>query len=108
MKSSKIFYTVFLSLCLSFSNVSLLAQEVPEEKSQVTVSWEEFKKLLNLDENELVIPLETFQKLLAQTGIKTVPAYTMRAGNVVLSRQEFKKLVDDSYSKVEEFFSADE
>jgi hypothetical protein len=37
--------------------------------------------------------LETFQKLLAQTGIKTPPEHTVIAGNVVLSREEFNKLV---------------
>jgi hypothetical protein len=94
MINFKIFGSFFLILILFFLHVPLLAQELVEEKSRVTVSWEEFKKLLNLDENELVIPLETFQKLLAQTGVKTIPTYTMRAGNVVLSRQSFEKLVD--------------
>jgi hypothetical protein len=68
--------------------------ETTDNKSQLTVPWEEFKRLLHLDEDQIVLPWDTFQKLLAQTGTKTTPTYTLKEGNVVLSRAEFQKLVD--------------
>jgi hypothetical protein len=64
------------------------------DKSQLTVPWDEFKRLLHLDEDQIVLPWDTFQKLLAQTGTTTTPAYTLKEGNVVLTRAEFQKLVD--------------
>ena len=69
------------------------ADEDAVNKSQLTVPWDEFKKLLNLDEDEIVLSLETYQRLMAQTGVKTIPSHTVREGNVVLTREEFKKLV---------------
>ncbi|OGB63075.1 MAG: hypothetical protein A2Y94_06635 [Caldithrix sp. RBG_13_44_9] len=70
------------------------AQEPRERDSQLTIPWEEFKKLLNLEGDQITLPMETFQKLLAQTGISNVPAYTVSGGNVILTREEFQKLVD--------------
>jgi hypothetical protein len=74
--------------------VEVYADENANKKSQLTVPWDEFKQLLHLDEHEIVLPLETFQKLLAQTGTKITPAHTVKEGDVVLTRAEFKKLVD--------------
>ena len=68
--------------------------ETKGNESHLTVPWEEFKRLLHLDEDQIVLPWDTFQKLLAQTGTKTTPAYTLKEGNVVLTRAEFQKLVD--------------
>ena len=70
------------------------ADENTNKKSQLTVPWDEFRQLLHLDEHEIVLPLETFQKLLAQTGTKITPAHTVREGDVVLTRKEFQKLVN--------------
>jgi hypothetical protein len=61
--------------------------------SRVTVPWEEFKKIVRLDENEIVLPLETYAKLVAQTGVRTPPR-AVRNGLAVLSRSEFRALVD--------------
>ena len=83
---------VLLSVSGHFINVS--AQEVKNPKGELTIPWDEFKKLLNLEADQIVLPMETFQKLVLQTGVKTVPAYTMKEGKVVLKRAEFKKLVD--------------
>ena len=71
-----------------------LAQENPDGKGQLTVPRDEFKKLLQLRQDEVVLPLETFEKLLAQTGAITAPQKILKNGDVVLSRAEFKKLVD--------------
>lgn len=74
--------------------LTLTAQENEGKESQLTIPWDEFKKLLNLEGDQLVLPLETFQKLLAQTGTTMTPSYTVSGGNVILSRAEFKRLVD--------------
>ncbi|MDH3217218.1 MAG: hypothetical protein OEN01_13195, partial [Candidatus Krumholzibacteria bacterium] len=65
-----------------------------DNAGKLTVPWLEFKKLLNLDEDEIVISLETFQKLLAQTGTRTTPSHVLKDGNVVMTREEFNKLVE--------------
>ncbi len=81
-----------LSLCLGiFSKAH--ADDKKQEAANLTIPWDEFKKLLRIDENDIVISLETFQKLLVQTGIKNPPEHVVVAGNVVLSREEFNKLV---------------
>ena len=90
---------MFLLCCIPIA--SILAQEKPENNSQVTVSWDEFKKLLNLEGDNIVIPLQTFHKLLAQTGVKTIPPYSVKDGNVVLSKEEFQKLVDQMKTPVD-------
>ncbi len=69
------------------------AQAKPDNDGRLTIPWDEFKRLVNLDENKIVISLETFQKLLAQTGARTTPPHTLQNGNVVLTRKEFKNLV---------------
>lgn len=92
-KTLIIFIGTMLLVCSGLS-IGVYADEDTNKKSQLTVPWDEFKQLLHLDEDEIVLPLETFQKLLAQTGVKITPAYTLKEGNVVLTRTEFKKLVD--------------
>ncbi len=93
----KIFISIIAVTLLMFSGllIGVYAQEKNADKeSRLTVPWDEFKKLVNIDENKIVISLETFQKLLAQTGVKTTPPHTLSQGNVVLKRTEFKKLID--------------
>jgi hypothetical protein len=82
---------VFMGLCLA---AALCAQDGGNAKSQLTVPWEEFKKLLRVDEKDIVLPLETFDKLIAQTGVKT-PPHAVREGLVVMSRAAFRQLVDE-------------
>jgi hypothetical protein len=95
-KMKRIFIVVVAVLELITGGVirGLYAQDSTEKGGVLTVPWTEFKKLLNLDENEIVFPLETFHKLLAQTGIQTPPPHAVEEGNVVMTRTEFKKLVD--------------
>lgn len=81
-------------LVLSGMSADTYAEDDTNKGSNLTVPWDEFKKLLHLDENEIVISLLTFQKLLAQTGAKTTPPHTLKEGNVVLTHAEFNKLVD--------------
>ena len=61
-------------LVLSGMSADTYAEDAKNKGSNLTVPWDEFKKLLHLDENEIVISLETFQKLLAQTGPKPLTA----------------------------------
>ena len=87
-----------IAVALLISSGSLIGvhaqEEVTEGESRLTVPWDEFKKLVNLDDDEIVVSMETFQKLLAQTGVTTRPKHTMRQGNVVLKRAEFKGLIN--------------
>lgn len=89
-----IIYT--LIVLLFASTISGFAQTSPEKNessSKITLPWQEFKDMLHMDDQEMVIGLETFQKLLEQTGSKTKPAYTIKNGNVILTRQAFDDLV---------------
>ncbi len=45
-------------------------------------------------QDEIVISIETYQKLLAQTGITTSPQHTLKNGNVVMKRNEFANLIN--------------
>jgi len=81
-------------LTVSGLTITTHAQDRPETDTRLSVPWDEFKRLVNLDEDEIVISLETFQKLLVQTGTRTTPTHVLKDGNVVMTRQEFKTLVD--------------
>ncbi len=72
----------------------VMAQSPADKNGAMTIPWDEFKHLLNLDKDEFLIPLETFQKLLAQTGVTSAPPYSMQGGHVILSRAEFANLVN--------------
>ena len=101
MKSKMSFWYTTLVFLFLMIPVCMTAQEKLQKDSQVTLPWDEFKKLLNMDGDKIVIPLETFRKLIAQTGVKTVPSYSVKDGNVVLSKEEFQKLVDQMKTPVD-------
>lgn len=73
-------------------------QSFAQEKSEVSLPWNEFKNLTNIDKDMVVIPMETFEKLLIQTGKEDQKAYNVANGNVILTQSEFKKLVDSMKS----------
>ena len=85
---------IILALLVSGALLPARAQDTSDSGSKLTVPWDEFKKLIDLDDNEMVISMETFQKLVAQTGAEITPSQTLKNGDVVLTRQQFKKLVD--------------
>jgi hypothetical protein len=95
-KKTLVFFIGIMLLAWCGVYGGVYAAETTDNKSQLTVPWDEFKRLLRLDEekDEIILSWEIFQKLLAQTGTETTPAYTLKEGNVVLTRAEFKKLVD--------------
>jgi hypothetical protein len=86
-------FPFILILSIGFMT-ALRGQETRTPGNQVTVPWEEFRKILRMDENEIVLPIETFRKLVAQTGEKTPPQHTERNGLVVVRRADFQALVD--------------
>ena len=87
-----------LTLVLSFLLLTIFltipsnAQE--KAKSHVKLTWQEFRQLLKLDSNEITLSWQEFKQLLAQTGEKINVPYTVKNGKVILSRQQFKQLLD--------------
>jgi hypothetical protein len=86
-------FAVFFSL---FSTLSINAQApaATEESSEVKISWEEFKKLLRMDTDEIKLSWDEFKKLLAQTGQDVKIEYNIQDGMVVLTREQFKALLE--------------
>jgi hypothetical protein len=77
--------------------VALVHGATPVEEdptSQVRMSWEEFKGLLKLDTDEIKLTWEEFKRLLAQTGKEVKVEYNVQDGEVILKREQFKKLLD--------------
>ncbi|MDY7031213.1 MAG: DUF308 domain-containing protein [Thermodesulfobacteriota bacterium] len=90
--SKHVFTAVFLFvICFS---CGAFAQQTQDKEGHITVPWNEMKRFLNLDSQEIVLSMEIFQKLLAYTGVAAPPSHTVSGGNVILTRNEFKKLVD--------------
>jgi len=85
---------VFFGAILLVCAVSPPRSPAQDRDSEVTVPWDEFKKLIRLDEDEIVIPMELFQKLVLQTGTRTVPPHSVKEGDVVLTRDQFRSIVE--------------
>jgi len=94
MKKAAFSFLSLLLLLLVVLPTSIYPQENKNNNSELSIPWDEFKKLINLDEDEIVISLETYQKLLAQTGITTAPQHTLKNGDVVMKRNDFKNLIN--------------
>lgn len=65
-----------------------------KDRSHVKLTWQEFRQLLKLDSNEVSLSWDEFKQLLAQTGEKIRVPYMVKNGKVILSRQQFKQLLD--------------
>lgn len=94
MKKALLTLIPLILIIITVLPIKIEAQEKDKGESELTIPWDEFKKLINLDKDEIIISLETFEKLLAQTGVTTTPSHKLHNGNVVLNRQEFKNLVN--------------
>jgi len=92
MKRSILLFPILILCATLFIPSNIISQD--KNSSQLTIPWEEFKNLINLVDDEIVIPLETYQKLLAQTGITYTPQHKLTNGNVILKREEFRTLVN--------------
>ena len=64
------------------------------DPNQVTMTWEEFKKLLKIDSDEIELSWDEFYKLLSLTGGEINPVYNIQNGKVILQRDQFKKLLE--------------
>ncbi len=83
------FYLLLLS---SFFSFTLGADSSSDSK--ITIDWAEFRSLLKLDADEVRLSWQEFSKLMEQTGATYKPEYRVESGEVVLTREEFKKLLD--------------
>lgn len=94
MKRYSIGIVMIVAFVVGGSVMSAHAQGAAKDDTRLTIPWDEFKRLVNLDDDDIVMSLETLQKLLAQTGTKTTPTHVLKDGNVVMTRDEFNKLVN--------------
>jgi hypothetical protein len=83
---------LFLILVCSFSGFDLKASD--SKDSKITIDWKEFRSLLKLDVDEIKLSWDEFAKLMEQTGTTYKPEYRVESGQVILTRDEFKKIVD--------------
>lgn len=83
---------LLISGIATFINAATPPEDDPA--SQVRMSWQEFKDLLKLDTDEIKLTWEEFKRLLAQTGTDVKVEYNVQDGEVTLSREQFKKLLD--------------
>jgi hypothetical protein len=83
---------VLIGLVVAMAGVAALAQD-DQGQGAVKISWEEFRRLLELDKDEFVLSWAEFQKILAQTGFKYVPSFALKEEKVVLTRSQFTRLL---------------
>ena len=74
---------------------SLAAEKSPEPSStgQISLPWDKFQKLLNLDEERISLDLDEFAALIRQTRTSDLPPFAVKEGKVVLKKDDFKKLL---------------
>ena len=84
--------SVLFAMVFAFS-LAAPAQDAADPGS-VKVPWEEFKKLLDLGKDEIVLSWTEFRQILAQTEMKIVPAFELRDEKVVLTRAQFRSLLE--------------
>lgn len=88
-----------LALGLTFP---AFADETPENtgnsvsqgEGELSLPWAAFEKLLKLDQDNILLTWDEFQRLLKQTGVQEMPPFQLQNGRVSLSRAEFKNLLD--------------
>jgi hypothetical protein len=96
LKGLKVVSVVFILFFSFFSVLSLYGDEsaTAKESNEVKISWDEFKRLLKMDTDEIKLSWDEFKKLLAQTGQDVKIEYNIQNGMVVLSREQFKALLE--------------
>jgi hypothetical protein len=87
-------WIVGLFFSLVFAVAPTGSAQEPRESGAVRMTWEEFKKLLDLGKDEIVLSWTEFQRLLAQTGTNLVPPFELRDEKVVLTRAQFRSLLE--------------
>ena len=93
-KTVTFFSRLALIIFIGFFSWSPAFAQEAGDKGGVRISWGEFRKLLDLDKDEFVLSWEEFQIILRQTGFKYVPPYQLKEEKVVLTREQFKRLLN--------------
>ena len=65
----------------------------PPSTGQISLPWDKFQKLLNLDEERISLDIDEFSAIARQTGARELPPFAVKEGKVVLKREDFKKLL---------------
>jgi len=88
--------TVISLILLVFHHGAFCAEEKfpsPSSTGQISLPWDKFQKLLNLDEEKISLDLEDFSSIVRQTGTRDLPPFSVNEGKVVLKKEDFKKLL---------------
>jgi hypothetical protein len=87
-------FTGFILVVLLHGSL-LAAEKSPEPSStgQISLPWDKFQKLLNLDEERISLDLDEFAAIIRQTRTRDLPPFAVKEGKVVLKRDDFKKLL---------------
>jgi len=93
-KTINYIFLICFYLFLLFSFFSLPLEADNSNGSKITIDWKEFRSLLKLDVDEIRLSWDEFSKLMEQTGTAYKPEYRVESGEVVLTREEFKQLLD--------------
>jgi hypothetical protein len=93
-KTGNYIFLVILSLILLSTSFGFSLRADDSKGSKITIDWNEFRSLLKLDVDEIKLSWDEFAKLMEQTGTTYKPEYRVEGGEVILTREEFKKIVD--------------
>ena len=66
----------------------------PSSTGQISLPWDKFQRLLNLDEERISLDMNEFAAIARQTGARDLPPFAVKEGRVVLKRDDFKKLLE--------------
>jgi hypothetical protein len=82
-----------VTMIVLLMGITVIAQN-KDENGDVRIPWDEFRKLLELDKDEFVLAWQDFQKILEQTGFQYVPPYQLKDEKVILTRDQFRNLLN--------------
>ncbi len=91
-----LFFVLTIFIALVFFYDALLAEEKspgPPSTGQISLPWDKFQKLLNLDEERISLDIDEFAAIARQTGTRDLPPFAVKEGKVVLKREDFKRLL---------------
>jgi hypothetical protein len=89
----------FLFIVLLGLTLPTFSDETPADKAlqgdgELSLPWAAFEKLLKLDQDNVLLTWDEFQRLLKQTGVQEMPPFQLQNGQVSLTRAEFKNLLN--------------
>jgi hypothetical protein len=87
------FSWIFILVLLMSLTFPFQAWTQEKEKSQVRISWQQFRELLKLDTDDITLTWDEFKQLVSQTGEDIPVSYTVKNGKIVLPRQQFAELL---------------